>query len=275
MIWTLIPSTYFPRHEDNRMKDEGNVTSARAGFLAQRPNNLRNLLEQRYEWMRQWIPADQVAIEIGSGHGLIGEFIKDRQILLTDVNEAPFIDKKVDALNLPFEPGTVDVFICSHMIHHLAHPIKFLNSLHRCLKPGGKVLISEINTSVMMRVLLRLLRHEGWSYDVDVFNELTACNQPDDPWSANCAIPQLLFRNQLKFHQNVDGFEIVLNELCECLAFPLSGGVISKSRTVQLPQHVLDLVNKVDRMLIRAIPGFFALGRRVVLKKKDDQSSRF
>ena len=35
-----------------------------------------------------------------------------------------------------------------------------------------------------MRFLLRLMRHEGYSYDVNVFDENCVCNDPADPWSA-------------------------------------------------------------------------------------------
>ena len=83
-------------------------------------------------------------------------------------------------------------------VHHIAQPMKFFQDLKKVLKPGGLVLINEIHTSLIMRLLLKVMSHEGWSYDVDVFDKETVANDPRDPWSANCAIPQLLFREGFK-----------------------------------------------------------------------------
>ena len=264
---------YTPRHDENRMHGEGDSIAARKHFLANRPRNLANLLEQRYTWMGEWIGPRETAIELGSGHGLIHEFIKDRKIILTDVSEADFIEMKVDALNLPFLPNSVDVFICSHMIHHVAQPLTFLRLLHRSLKPNGLLIIQEINTSLMMRLILRLTRHEGWSYDVDVFDEKAVCNDANDPWSANCAIANMLFSDAAAFERAMPEFKIELNKQCECFAFPLSGGVIAKSKTVQLPWSLLRAVNAIDRLLTRWLPGIFALGRSVVLRKMPAENS--
>jgi len=249
------------------MQGEGHTTAARDKVLAHRPRNLANLVKQRYSWMRDWIAPQETAIELGAGHGLIREFIRDRKIVLTDVSESDFIDMKVDALNLPFSPNSVDVFICSHMIHHVAQPLKFLKSLHTALKPDGRIIIQEINTSLMMRVLLRLMRHEGWSYDVNVFDENAVCNDANDPWSAHCAIPAMLFADSAAFERAMPEFKIELNKLCECLAFALSGGVIAKTKTVQLHAFLLRAVNALDTLLTRWFPSTFALGRSIVLRK--------
>jgi hypothetical protein len=153
------------------------------------------------------------------------------------------------------------------MIHHLANPKKFFNIVHSKLKVGGVLLIQDLNTSLVMRALLRLMRHEGWSYDIDVFDDSVVANDPRDPWSANCAIPELLFEDEQKFASSVPGFRFLRNSLNECMLFPLSGGVIAKSPTIQLPTSVLKVVNGLDRFLVRTGPGIFALGRSVVLEK--------
>src|SRR4051812_34905436 len=93
---------------------------------------------------------------------------------------------------------------------------KFFAGARSKLKPYGMILIQEINTSLMMRALLRVMRHEGWSYEVDVFDETAVANDPKDPWSANCAIPQMLFDDERRFLANVPGFRIELNQPNEC-----------------------------------------------------------
>lgn len=263
----LLPRTFLPSHDENRMRDEGDVEAARARFLRDRPPNLERLLRGRFEWMNAYLADKKDVVELGAGPAFSKEFITNPHFKTTDVAKRPWIDLEVDALNLPFAEESMDAVVCSHMIHHLAHPISFFRSVARVLRPGGLALIVDINTSFLMRSLLYAMRHEGWSYDVDVFDEETVANNPEDPWSANCAIPQLLFADPERFERAVPGLRVVRNDVFEGLIFPLSGGVISKTRTLQLPKLALDLVEWVDRRATRALPDIFALGRRVVLEK--------
>lgn len=263
----LLRREFFPRHEDNLMMSEGDVALARKRLLQERPRNLLFLLQQRFSWMNEYLEGKKNIIELGSGAGFLRNFIDSKNLRLTDVKLQPWIDEQVDALNMPYENSSLDVIICSHMIHHLANPKRFFLGVERVLKPGGLVLISEVNTSLLMRTILRIMKHEGWSYDVNVFDENVVCNQPHDPWSANTAIPEMLFSNTDHFEQNIPAFKIIKNSLTECTIFPLSGGVIAKTKTVQLPQVVLRLFNNLDKLLITFFPSVFAMGRRVVLQK--------
>lgn len=249
------------------MKSEGDLKSARARFLNERPTNLNFLLEQRFAWMNEYTDGKDQVYELGSGCGFSKEFIKNPKLKMTDVSGEAWIDMHVDALNLPFQPNSVDVFVCSHMIHHIAFPANFFRSAIRSLKPGGLIVISEINTSWLMRFLLWFMKHEGWSYEVDIFGTTKPTNDPKDPWSANCAIPELLFQNPRAFEKQFPQFKIVRNELCEFSIFPLSGGVIAKTKTIPLPRWVLQALNGLDRILIALFPDLFALGRKVVLQK--------
>ena len=178
-----------------------------------------------------------------------------------------WIDLKIDALDPKLEDNSVDVFICSHMIHHLASPVKFFDIISPKLKTNGLIIIQEIETSLVMKVLLRMMRHEGWSDLIDVFDKDEICNEGSDPWSANCSIPKLLFKNEELFHKCIPNFKILKNEVNEFLIFPLSGGVISKAKTINLPFWILKIIKKIDDFLVFLLPGIFALGRSVVLKK--------
>jgi SAM-dependent methyltransferase len=248
------------------MLHEGDLHGARERFINSKPSNLVALLEQRYSWMNQYLDGKQTIIEVGSGAGFSRLFLNEH-IRLTDYEKHPWVDEKVDALKTPYEDSTIDVVISSHMIHHLAHPPIFFKEMRRILRPGGYLLIQELNTSAMMRALLRVMRHEGWSYDTDVFDSNVIVNDPRDPWSANCAIPELLFRDQEKFTSALPGFRFLRNELNECILFPISGGVIAKTPTINLPNSILKVVARIDRALVRVAPSLFALGRSVVLQK--------
>jgi SAM-dependent methyltransferase len=264
----LLAGPYLPRHEENRMHHEGDVAGARQRFLSTRFRNLEALLRQRYSWMNDYIRDGETVVEFGCGAGFARLFLTATSLVLTDYVNNEWVDVQADAMNPPFAPGSVDVIICSHMVHHMARPVTFFEQVHPILKDGGRIIIQDVNTALLFRMLLRAMRHEGWSYDIDVFDKNAVTNDPADPWSANCAIPELMFTSSTTFERRVPGFAVVKNELNESLLFPLSGGVISKTSVPELPSAILDGVRWIDRLLVRALPSVFALGRSVVLEKR-------
>lgn len=264
-----LRNPYRPSSLQSHMANQGGVAFARDAYFSRRPGNLRYLLKKRYEWMNGYIQPSDTVLELGAGAGFSREFLYTDKLVLSDINSYPWIDRVVDAANPELPASSVDVVICSHMIHHLSRPVRFFRDIYSSLRPGGRILIQEINTSVIMRVLLRIMRHEGWSYDVDVFDDSCVCNDPADPWSANCAIPQMLFEDVDKFCRAIPYYRVVRNELSEFLLFPLSGGVIAKSPTINMPLRFLRCVDKLDSALIRLFPSIVALGRRVVLVKDE------
>lgn len=262
----VLGRPYLARHEDNRMSSEGDVAEARRRFLESRFRNLDYLLRSRYEWMNQWLNPGEVIIEIGAGAGF-SELYLNSKPTLTDAATHPWIERYIDATNMGLSDDSVDVFIASHTVHHFFSPFKFFKECERALKPNGRIIISEINTSLCMRVLLRLMRHEGWSYDVDVFDPVAIVNDPADLWSANCAVPELLFHDEKRFEETFPQLSIIHNKCCEFLLFPISGGVIAKTAVPELPGWMLNSVLQIDQLLTGVAPNLFALGRQVVLKK--------
>jgi SAM-dependent methyltransferase len=266
----FLGEPYFPIHGDNRMSNEGETAEARRQFLKERFPNLDFLLFQRYDWMNKYINVGDHVFEIGSGAGFSPLYLKVKPVL-TDAINNPWIDKYIDATKMDLEDDSADVIIASHTLHHFYSPYMFFTEVLRVLKSGGILLIQEINTSLLMRVLLRAMRHEGWSYDVDVFDPKAIVNDPNDLWSANCATPWLLFHDSQKFEavfQNDEyQLKIETNQLNECFIFPLSGGVISKTKVPRLPKGVLKMVHALDKALISVLPSVFAMGRSVVVRK--------
>jgi SAM-dependent methyltransferase len=259
----FLKETYFPDHALNRMQSEGDVSAVRENFIAKRFRNLDYLLKSRYEWMNNHIQDEWKVIEIGAGAGAgagFSELYLKNKPFMTDVVKNPWIDGPLDATKMDVEDQSVDCLIASHNIHHFYSPYKFFRECERVLKPGGCLLIQELNTSLALRVLLRLMRHEGWSYDVDVFDESAIANDPSDLWSANCAIPELLFEQEDRFEEVFSTLKIEKNIKGEFLIFPLSGGVISKASIPELPNFVLHLTNSIDKILSTLLPSVFCNG---------------
>jgi SAM-dependent methyltransferase len=270
----FLTHPYQPVHGENRMRYEGDVARARHYYFSAAPRNLRFLLAHRYEWMNAHIPADGAGIEVGCGSGLSKEFIRAKDYKLTDYADHPWIDvPNVDALNTPFADRSLDFVVSSNMIHHVPYPVRFFAEMNRILKPGGVLLVQELNASLAMRGLLRLMRHEGYSYDPDVFDPDLVCTDPDDLWSANCAIPNLLFDDPDTFHEKVPYFRMVTHRYREFTCFINSGGVIAKTFCVPLPRLALWGLKLIDDVLTWALPGVFALQRQLVLRKVGEAAS--
>jgi SAM-dependent methyltransferase len=264
---SLFPGTYFPSHLQNKMESEGDLQRARDRFLWERNNTLRVLLYNRYAWMNEYIKYDDVVVDIGAGAGFSQEFIKT-QVTVTEIVPYDWVDVCVDAANLPFGAEMLDVIICSNVLHHFATPIRFLEKVCECLKPGGHVLIFEPNPSFLLLLALRMMRHEGWSFEVDVFDSTALVNDPKDPWSGNNAISYLMFHDPNVFEENLRGFEVIHDSFAECMMFPLSGGVTAKIKTVNLSITTLKIIDWLDDKLCRLSPYIFAMARLVVLRKR-------
>jgi SAM-dependent methyltransferase len=249
------------------MRSEGDVIGARADYARRKSANLHLLLRSRFEWMNQYIAPDGLGVDIGCGAGLSKEFIRARRLLLTDFAEQRFLDVSgVDAISLPFADQAFDFIVASNLIHHLPCPTRFLNEARRVVRPGGHLLMFEPQASLLFRAVLRAMRHEGYSFDVDVFNQTCVCTDPSDLWAGNNAIPRLLFDDHGAFRAAQPRWRIVRDQHCECLMFLNSGGVTAKTAYLPLPTPVLKGLQTLDAVLARLAPNVLALGRRIALQ---------
>lgn len=195
-----MKNAYFPTHKDNRMRNEGDVAAARKYFMTGKNRVLYHLIKQRFSWMNEYImDSDQMVIELGCGAGLSRNFINNKNLVMTDVSEHEWVDRYMNALDIDYPDESIDVIICSHMIHHIAQPSVFLEGVCKKLKSGGRIIIQDIYTCALMKCVLRIMRHEGWSDKVNVYDREAVCNNPEDPWSANCSIPKLLFEGRFTY----------------------------------------------------------------------------
>ena len=62
-----------------------------------------------------------------------------------------------DCENLPFEPETFDVVICTNSFHHYPNPQDFFASVHRVLRKGGRLILRDYTSSDLMVWLMNHL----------------------------------------------------------------------------------------------------------------------
>lgn len=261
-------AAYRPRPDENKMQGAGDVAGARARYFSQPSANLKVVVANRYSWMNRFIDPEGRGVEVGCGAGLSREFIRCKELLLTDFAEYDWLDiKHVDALNTPFDDGSLDFVISVNVIHHLAHPLRFFREMARVLRVGGRLIVQDVHCSVFLRMALRLQRHEGYDYNVDVFDDEAICTDPDDPWAGNNAIVDLLLEDEERLARAVPELVLKHRSHSEFLTLLNSGGVIAKTAYVPLPMPLMRIVDGFDQVLTRRFPGAFASQVQLVFEK--------
>jgi len=259
---------YLTTEGSSRMDLTGNLEKSRKRYLSKSNNNLIHLLKSRYVWMNEFIRQYDVGLELGAGMGASKDFIKSKNFSISDFTNCKWLDlKNIDAHSTNLAPNSLDFIIASNLIHHLAYPRKFFHEAYRILKPEGKLLIQDINTSIIMRFLLKIMRHEGYDESIDVFNDIGPLCDENNLWAANCSIPKLLFRDKTKFEKEFPFWIIVNFKNTEFLQFINSGGVIAKTRYIKLSPKSIKVTVLIDKILCRIFPSIFAMQLRCVLVK--------
>ena len=256
-------------HNENRMKSIADTKIARELYYSSKSKNVKFLLNERFSWMNDFIQDDDTGIEVGSGAGFSKDFIKNRNFKLTDIGEDDHLDfKNIDAQSTGFESESFDYVIASNMIHHIPFPIKFFKEMNRIIKKGGKLIIFESYCSLVFQLATIIMKHEGFDFTLDVWDEKNPKSDEKNAWHGNIAVPHLIFDDKAKFEKNLGKyFKIEYEKLTECFIFLNSGGVTSKTKCIPLNNFFLNLLNKIDRILVKLFPKIFCMGRRIVLKK--------
>ena len=128
--------------------------------------------------------------------------------------------KNIDAQNTKFENETFDFVIASNMIHHIPYPMKFFKEVNRILKKNGRLIIFEPYCSVVLQLLTILMKHEGFDFTMNVWDDKNPKSDEHDLWAGNAAVTNLIFDDKNSFNKYLgNNFEIKYEELTECLIF--------------------------------------------------------
>ena len=206
---------------------------------------------------------------IESGKISLSQYIKNKGFQISDFSTYNHLDlKQIDAQDTKLPSNKYDFVIASNMLHHVPYPIKFLKEMFRILKPGGNLIIQEAHCSVMFQLVTMIMRHEGFDFTKNVWDENIPMSDENDLWAGNIALSSLIFDNKKNFKEKFENeFKIIHDKLYEFLIFLNSGGVTSKTFYIPLNIFFLNILNFIDKVLIKIFPNIFALGRQIVLKK--------
>ena len=254
---------------ENRMSSVANTQKARELYYSSKSLNVKFLLEKRFSCMNNFIKDEDIGIEVGSGAGFIKDFIKNKNLKLTDLGNDKHLDfKNIDAQNTGFANESFDYVIASNMIHHIPFPVKFFKEMNRILKKRGRLIIFESYCSIVFQLITIIMKHEGFDFTVNVWDDTKAKSDENNAWHGNIAVPHLIFDDKEKFNENLGNFfEIKYENLSECFIFLNSGGVTSKTKYIPMNRFFLNILNYIDKVLIKLLPNIFCMGRKIVLSK--------
>lgn len=130
-----------------------------------------------YLRVRELLPSDGVALDIGCGRGTQSEDpVKLRrelrilrghclQVIGIDVDEAAASNESIDQFRLldaeeahwPIDPSSVDLALADFVLEHVAEPGMFFAECRRVLRPGGILCIRTVNAISYLGLASRLL----------------------------------------------------------------------------------------------------------------------
>jgi ubiquinone/menaquinone biosynthesis C-methylase UbiE len=117
----------------------------------------------------------RIAADIGAGTGFITEGLvrKGLQVIAVDRSEAMLAEMKKkfelsdeidyrigDAEKLPIPDGAVDYVFANMYLHHVESPLKAIREMVRILKPGGKLVVTDLDEHAFE--FLRDEHHDRW-----------------------------------------------------------------------------------------------------------------
>ena len=159
---------------------------------------LRNLYKDWYgRILKQLVPGN--ILELGGGSDNFKEFADN--VTSTDIVPVPWIDRVVDAQDMPFDDASFDNIVMFDVLHHIENVSLFFNEAKRVLRPGGRLVMMEPYISCMSWPVYHFLHPEP----VDLKQDPLAWVEPSrdrKPFDANQAFATTLFEKQFKRFQS-------------------------------------------------------------------------
>ncbi|HQQ94943.1 MAG TPA: class I SAM-dependent methyltransferase [Bacteroidia bacterium] len=195
---------------------------------------LKRVYEDWYKAMFVYLPQGKgKVLEIGSGGG----FIKDLypEVISSDIQDLPNVDMVFSAEKMPFAGEALSAILMLNVFHHIPNPHLFLKEAERCLRPGGRVIMTEPANSTLGRFIYKRFHHEPFDEkgprQIEAGKPLSHSNQ---------ALPYIYFERDLDvFKIEYPRLRILQVKYHSPFRYLLSGGV---SRSPLLPYFLYPLV---------------------------------
>ena len=144
-------------------------------------------------WRQQVEPVlsdEPMILDLGSGPGLFLKDIVQRYpkaqaigiecapYMLDAMGELPagceVVNEDLHDPHLPLYNGSIDAVVASVVLHEMSQPVRALQEVHRCLKPGGRIYILDWVRAPLAQYIA------GESEESKVFSAETSVDELDD-----------------------------------------------------------------------------------------------
>jgi SAM-dependent methyltransferase len=198
------------------------------------------------EWYRQFIDLatgvgrEGIFLELGSGGGFLKSVFP--QVLTSDIQELPHVERVCNAEELPFDDRSIACIMMLNVFHHIPRPYLFLSEAERTLVEGGKIVMTEPANTFFSRFVYRNFHHEP--FDPKGAMEIA----PGNPLSlSNQAFPYIYFQRERQlFDERYPSLRINSIRFHTPLRYILSGGL---SHRALVPLPLYGLVKAVEWVL--------------------------
>lgn len=129
-------------------------------------------------------------VELGAGPGFFKEYCPSS--IATDVISTRWVDLVCDGCALPFASESVGALIMLDVLHHLPHPLDFMNEAARVLQRGGIVVMIEPWITPVSYVLYRYFHHEDCALRIDIQSPFESTGKK--AFDGNATIPYNMVR---------------------------------------------------------------------------------
>ena len=227
---------------------------------------LRCIYQEWYAWICSEIPdIGGAVLEIGSGGGFLSEYIPG--LITSEVLLISGVDVVLDGCVLPFSSASLKAIVMVDVFHHLPDVKAFLCEAHRCLKPGGKIIMVEPWITPWSSLVYRLVHYEP----MDRHASEWAFSGSGPLSGANIALPWIVLkRDRQRFERLFTGLAVEKIIVEMPFRYLFSGGV---SLRTLMPAALYGFWTRVESWLTpfnRSI-GMFS---RIVVKSLSEEARR-
>jgi SAM-dependent methyltransferase len=220
-----------------------------------------------YSLVETVISESDSVLEIGSGAGVSSLFLKNKNVLRTDLlnHNLNGIQSGVNAEMLPFETGKFEAALAVDMLHHVPFPHMVVDELIRVTNGGGKIVIVEPFVSALSVFAYKLFHPEKTSIFLKFSTKEPMVGQRSA--DGDQIICQKLFfsktgKNYLRATHK--GNLRITRHLISPLSFFLTGGV---NRPLGISPKVIGMTIKLENRIPTAVMRCIASRQIVVIEK--------
>ena len=145
------------------------------------------------------------------------------KIIASDIEESPYADIIIDAVNLPYKNKSLKTIYAVNCFHHISNKKRFINESFRVLNDSGRLIILEPSFSLLSLCIYPFL-FKNESYNI--FSKIRELKTFDSMSGANQAASFICFKKYPNIFLKNTGFKVCKIEHCSnSLAYIFSGGL--------------------------------------------------